>query len=45
MFFGVDTDLSDVSSAFLFNLLINLTTIKIVKPTIKKSTKVSTNSP
>ncbi len=45
MFFGVDIDLSVGSSAFLLSLFINLTTIKIVNPTIKKSKKVSTNCP
>ena len=45
IFLGVDTVLSLGSSACLFNLLINFTTIKIVKPTIKKSNNVSTNDP
>jgi hypothetical protein len=42
---GVGTDSSFTSSAFVLSLLINLTTIKIVNPTIKKSRIVSANNP
>ena len=43
MSIGVDTFVSLISSDFLFKELKNLITIKIVKPTIKKSTKVFIN--
>ena len=45
IFFGVSIELSVISSDFLFSVLKNFTIIKIVNPTIKKSTRVLINKP